>query len=259
MNRDRKTRWLVLEWISLALLVLLSLLMIRRLIAWNRIMDEERAAAGLRESVVTAEPPFEPIAAPTVQPAIQELQDQNKDAVGLLHFGEDHTLYVCQSTDNAYYMTHRFDGSEDPAGMIYMDYRNTLFPRSDNLILYGHNMRNGSRFGTLGHYLQKEYLRKYPLFQFADACETADYVPFAIFHTSADPDAPEYFAFDRVNFSTDDDFTNYVREVRERSVLKIPLEASPGDRLLTLATCSSELDHGRLVIVCRAVREGERF
>jgi len=188
---------------------------------------------------------------PGLQAEILELMNKNGDAVGLMHFEGDRTLYVCQTTDNAYYASHRFDGSEEPAGMIFMDCRNSLLPRSDNLILYGHNMRDGSRFGTLKRFESWEYIRKYPVFQFIDRYKNADYVPIAVFHTSVLPDDPAYYPFDQTDFADEADFNRYIRDVKSRSIMDIPVTAEYGDSLLTLATCHSGLERGRLVIVCR--------
>ena len=255
---------LAAELLLIVMLLALIITISQRVIARNHILVEERSASEAlqaMEATLSEQPAATatPQAVPQIQPEIAALMDKNPDAVGLLHFEEDRTLYVCQTTDNSYYMSHRFDGSEDPAGMVYMDYRDTLWPRSDNLILYGHNMRDGSRFGTLRRFEQKAYLLEHPLFQLAESYETVDYVPFAIFHTTVIEDDPEYFAFDQIDFASDDDFRNYVAQVKARSVLDIPIEVSPGDRLLTLATCYSGLERGRLVIVCREVKSAERF
>ena len=266
LRKGKYRLWLTVELLSIIAVIVFITLLIHRFVAQKRITDEERAAAIAHESAVTNESiEYAPISAstfeptPSIRPEIQELIVQNKDAVGLLHFEGDRSLYVCQSTDNAYYMTHRFDGSEDPAGMIYMDFRNTLLPRSDNIILYGHNMRDGSRFGTLKRFERKDYLIKYPIFQLVDLYDVVDYVPFAIFHTTTTPEDSEYFRFDKTTFESDEEFDEYINEVKSRSVLDIPVEVTPGDRLLTLATCHSSLEHGRLIIVCREVKDDESF
>lgn len=265
-RRKKHRLWLTIELFAIIAWIGIATLLIHRFAAQRRIADEERAAEIAHESIITGEaiirapmPASTFTPTPSIQPEIQELIARNEDAVGLLHFEGDRTLYVCRSGDNAYYMTHRFDGSEDPAGMIYMDFRDTLWPRSDNIILYGHNMRDGSRFGTLRRFERKDYLMQYPIFQLVDLYDAVDYVPFAIFHTSAAPEDSQYFAFDKVTFESDEEFDAYIDEVKSRSVLDIPLEVTPGDRLLTLATCHSSLEHGRLVIVCREVKEGENF
>ena len=266
--RRRMARHILLAAEVLLIAALLSLLLAisQRLIARNRILAEEQAASESMQVIATATPEKSeaaaadpPLIIPQVQPEISALMDENPDAVGLLQFEGGRTLYVCQTFDNSYYMSHRFDGSEDPAGMIYMDYRDSLWPRSDNLILYGHNMRDGSRFGTLRRFEQKSYLLEHPLFQLTELYETIDYVPFAVFHTTVIEDDPEYFAFDQTDFTSGADFRTYVAQVKARSVLDIPIEVLPGDRLLTLATCYSGLERGRLVIVCREVKAGENF
>ena len=52
----------------------------------------------------------------------EALLEENPDLVGMVGYGE-RAMYVCRGTDNRWYSNHRFDGSEDPAGMIYMDCR----------------------------------------------------------------------------------------------------------------------------------------
>ena len=249
-------RWRIVEMVCLAVFALALFMMAGKLVSQREIAEEERDAAAYlqqMENTPKADPENSvPEPLHEVQPAIQKLLEQNDDAVGLLSFEDDRTLYVCQAEDNYYYMTHRFDGSEDPAGMVFMDYRNTLSPRSDNLILYGHNMRDGSRFGTLGKFREMEYVLQYPVFTFADLYDTVEYVPFAVFTTTVLKDDPAYFAFDQTDFADAEAFNAYVDAVRERSELDFPVEVKYGDRLLTLATCASDYERGRLVIVCRA-------
>lgn len=258
--QDRRHLLVVLEGLLILVLLIAIFAIVNRSIASKQIADEEKASATLYQGLTapdTAVARAASAASPQIQPEIQELMAQNGDAVGLLHFEGDRTLYVCQTDDNFYYMSHRFDRSEDPAGMIYMDYRNSLLPRSDNLILYGHNMQDGSRFGTLKRFERKNYILKYPLFQLVDRYETVDYVPFAVFHTSILPDDPAYYAFDRTDFDDAADFDRYVQEVKSRSVLEIPIDAAYGDRLLTLVTCHSDIDHGRLIIVLRELKDSD--
>ena len=138
--------------------------------------------------------------------------------------------------------------------MIYLDYRNALWPRSANLILYGHNMRDGSRFGTLKRFEKTEHIEEYPIFQLAERYETVDYMPFAVFHTSVDAADESFYPYDQIDFADENGFNRYVRDVKERSILDLPVEVAYGDRLLTLVTCHSGIDRGRLVIVCREVK-----
>jgi len=188
-----------------------------------------------------------------LSPSAQKLLEQNADFVGMVEFG-DMALYVCQAADNFYYASHRFDGSEDEAGMVYMDCRCSIDPISDNIVLYGHNMRDGSRFGKLNRYESVDYLLEHPTIRFAGLYETKDYYPLAVFFTTVNAADDEYFNFARIHFADQADFDRYISEIKARSIYYIPVSAQYGDRLLTLATCSEEMDGGRLVIVCREVK-----
>lgn len=249
-RRRVRRNWLIVEIVCLLILAVLIAMIVRKLSARARIAGEEQSSAEIMQTIV--ESTTAPAPEPEIQPALLELIEQNPDTVGILRFDGDRSLYVCQAEDNIWYMDHRFDGSEDPAGMIYMDYRNTLRPRSDNLILYGHNMADGSRFGTLKRFRNINHLLANPVFTFADLYETVDYVPFAVFTTTVLYDDPAYFPFDQTDFADESDFNAYVDAVRARSDFYLPGDVTYGDRLLTLATCSSDHDRGRLVIVCYA-------
>lgn len=258
LHRRRVRRnWLILELVCLLFLAVLAAMIAQKLIARRRIAAEESASAQDMQSVIESSPApsSAPSSAPTISLSMRALLEQNPDTVGMLRFDGDRSFYVCQSDDNVYYMNHRFDGSVDPAGMIYMDHRCQLLPRSDNLILYGHNMADGSRFGTLKRFRNADHLAQNPVFTFADLYETVDYTPVAVFTTSVLPDDPAYFPFDRPSFGSEAEFDTYIAEVKARSELELPAVPSYGDRLLTLATCSNDHDRGRLVIVCYA--EGE--
>lgn len=256
--RRRRIRrsWLILELVCLLILAVLIAMIAQKLAARRRIAAEEAASHQAMQTVVQSTAAPAPSAAPVINPNMRALLEQNPDTVGMLRFDGDRSLYVCQADDNVYYMDHRFDGSEDPAGMIYMDYRCSLLPRSDNLILYGHNMADGSRFGTLNRYRKEKHIAENPVFTFADLYGTVDYKPFAVFTTSVAADNLAYFAFDRPDFGSAAAFDAYVAEVRFRSEIDLPGVPVYGDRLLTLATCASDHERGRLVIVCYA--EGEK-
>ena len=239
-----------------ALFFILALISARLYRTGMRSAEEDAAEKALEqlsptpESSAAAQDEDSP---PQIFPEAQELLGQNADLVGMVGFG-DMTLYVCQSEDNYYYASHRFDGSEDKAGMIYMDYRCSILPTSDNIVLYGHNMRDGSRFGTLNRFESVDYLLENPIVRFASLYEVNDYHPIAVFYTSADESSAEYFDFARIHFSDEADFDRYISAVKAKSLYYIPTAAQYGDQLLTLATCSSELDRGRLVVLCRKAR-----
>lgn len=256
MNRIRKRRlWLAAEIACLtAFLLILAVLIVRLTDQCGRRQEEQRAGEGfshLEQSPTATTEPSETV--PEILPELQPLLSQNPDFVGMIAF-EKQSMYVCQGDDNFYYAAHRLDGSETPAGMIFMDCRNVLWPADENTLLYGHNMRDGTRFGKLPCYTDMEYLLNNAVIRFASLYEIRSFAPISIFYTSVNASSPDYFDFARTNFADEAEFDEYIAAITARSIHTLPADVHYGDRLLTLVTCSESYDGGRLVIVCRELQ-----
>lgn len=77
---------------------------------------------------------------------------------------------VVQGKDNAYYLHHLFSGESNINGSIFVDCHNQPDFTDQNTIVYGHNMKNGSMFGTLDKYQDKELFEQHP--EFISICRT---------------------------------------------------------------------------------------
>ena len=94
-----------------------------------------------------------------------DLYAENNDLVGWIKIDDLPIDYpVVQTTDNEYYLHRNFYGEEMFSGTIFMDYHDPLTAEStpDNIILYGHNMANGSMFGNLILYSQQKFRDEHP-------------------------------------------------------------------------------------------------
>lgn len=258
-GRRGKRFWLCVETACLAAFLIFAVLLVLRLTQQEQRSAEEHAAQTAFLQMQAEQAPMQTnLPTPSAQPQMfgkaESLLKQNPDLVGMVGFG-DMTLYVCQTTDNSYYASHRFDGSEDPAGMIYMDCRCSAWPLGQNTILYGHNMRDGSRFGKLNRLTKGDYLAEHPHVRYATLYTMQDYVPIAVFYANVDPSAADYFDFAQTVFENETAFDSYIAEIKGRSILDIPATAQYGDPLLTLATCSKAGVGGRLVVVCKPIEQ----
>ena len=56
---------------------------------------------------------------------------------------------VVKGTNNSFYLNHCFDKSNNSAGWSFADYRNKFENTDKNIVIYGHNMRDGSMFGSM--------------------------------------------------------------------------------------------------------------
>lgn len=189
-----------------------------------------------------------------------ELYATNGDLVGWIKAGAEIDLAVVQGTDNQHYLTTDFYGESNSAGSIFMDAENVISPADDHLVIYGHNMKSGSMFGTLPSYRTLSYLKQYPTLQFRTIYESAaqaDCVPFAIFDASMVAGDSNYFDIRRFNFETDADKQAFIDELKSRSIFDIPVEVTAEDPLISLVTCSYSNDDGRFILAMRKVRSGE--
>lgn len=201
----------------------------------------------------------EPVAEATLPPmqeSFAELYAQNPHVVGWLEMDPDIALPVVQ-WDNSFYMDHDFDGNESVAGTLFVDSRNTLWPQDDHILIYGHNMKDGSMFGSLNNYRNVGFLRATTCIQFNTIYGDAQYVPFALFDASMTKDDPNYFKLIRLNFSEEQPFDAFLEDVQSRSLFNIPVDVNEDDQLLSLVTCSYSMDNGRFIIMCRKLREDE--
>ena len=192
---------------------------------------------------------------PPPQESFAELLRYNPDTVGFLTIGETVDLPVVQrENDNEYYLTHAYSGEEAREGALFLDGANRL--SDENLIVYGHNMRNGTMFGKLSSFGEREFLLENAVVRFDTLYENALYVPFAMFEASMDENDGHYFDVRQIVFD-ETSFELFVLKLRGRSVFDVPVAVAYGDQLLTLVTCSYNDDDGRYIVALRKLREGE--
>ena len=210
--------------------------------------------------------------APSVAADLADAYAQNDDLVGWLKAGEGIDLPVVQS-DNTYYLDHGFTGEEDRNGTLFLNMNNQLFPPDDVLLIHGHNMKDGSMFGTLPKFERYDYAKEHPLMTFQTIYdeEPVYYVPVSVFNASMLPDHSRYFDITQIVFPDDEAgevtdsstfrqssaFKAYLDELRAVSLWESPVDVNVDDKLLMLITCSYDLEDGRLMVVCRRLRDGE--
>ena len=88
----------------------------------------------------------------------EKLKEKNSDIVAWLKVkGTNIETTVVKSTNNDYYLTHNFNKEYNSAGWIFADYKNKVDGTDKNLVIYGHNMRNDSMFGSLKNILNDDW------------------------------------------------------------------------------------------------------
>lgn len=176
---------------------------------------------------------------------------------------------VVQSKDNDYYLTHDFDGKESISGSIFSSYRNTWNGNDDNIILFGHNMKAGTYFSYLVHYVPNDWSKEplafykvHPTIQMATPDGGSQtYKIFAGIIANTDENYGDVFQYvSKTRFENAADFNNYMIEIMDRSWFFTDVDLTYGDEILTMSTCWWPLGRNvdtRWVVFARKVRPGE--
>lgn len=189
-----------------------------------------------------------------ILPQMAALREHNRDLCGWLTISGLLDLPVVYR-DNTFYMDHDFEGRFNDAGTLFLDEANPVTETAQNLLIYGHNMRDGSMFGLLTHYQQEDYIGKHPFITFSTLWEEDEYVIFAVVKVSMDPQSDRFVSFfAHPSFAEDRQFEEYIARLRELSCRKTFVSVKPEDALLTLCTCLGE---DRLLVAARRIRSGE--
>ena len=121
-------------------------------------------------TVTTAQTESEPTERSAAERNIQALITENADCIGWLSIDGTNISYPVMHTpsDPQKYLRRNFYGKYSQSGVPFLDGRCDI--RSTNLIIYGHNMKNGTMFSDLKRYVDRDFLNAHRTVKF----ETAD-------------------------------------------------------------------------------------
>lgn len=192
---------------------------------------------------------------PDILEEYQTLYNKNKKLIGWLKIDDTIIDYpVMQTSNNEYYLDHNFNQEYDKNGSIFMDFQCKAYPRSQNLILYGHHMKSGKMFGDLQKYSQKSYYEKHKIIQFDTIFEKGTYEVMYVFRTKvymSNEIAFKYYQF--FNANSEEEYDSNLKEMEEMSLYETGVTAMYGDELLTLSTCDNSQTDGRFVVVAKKI------
>ena len=87
-----------------------------------------------------------------------KLKEQNNETIAWIKVNNTNVEYpVVKTTNNSFYLNHSFDKSKNLAGWIFADCKNKFDNTDKNIVIYGHNMRDGSMFGSLKNILNSDW------------------------------------------------------------------------------------------------------
>jgi len=159
------------------------------------------------------------------------LQKKNPDIMAWIYCpGTPISYPVVRGTDNEYYLNRLIDGTVNKSGSIFADCRNRVDFTDPHTIIYGHNMKDMSMFGSVGKYSSQEYYDAHPVW-YINTPEKNYAVHILAGHTTA-PNA-ELYAFK----GTLEEPQEILRYALSKSAFQSKTAAVPGEPLVTFSTC----------------------
>lgn len=177
----------------------------------------------------------------------EELKQKNSDTVAWLKVENTNIEFpIVQANNNSYYLTHNFDKKYNVAGWIFADYKNKLDGTDRNIVVYGHNMRNNSMFGSLKDVITEEWYNneenKYITFVTENDYQT--YQVFSVYQIKTE----DYYI--QTEFKSNE-FTEFIDTITKRSKKDFGINVSKEDTILTLSTCAN---NNKYRVVLHSVR-----
>ena len=180
------------------------------------------------------------------------LLDVNAQTIGWIYLSDSVINYpIMQSKDNEYYLNHLFDGQVNSAGSIFADYRTVDFKNDRCVIIYGHNIKNGSMFGGLKKYKASDYLAENKLMYIfvPDDRYQVEIIASALIKADDEMYIPSNW---------EDDYEEYVNRLVDTSTSALDTSVGEGDRYVLLSTCDYTFTGARLVVLGRLISENGR-
>ena len=179
--------------------------------------------------------------------------EQNSDFVGWITIDGTNINYPVMQTVNSpnYYLKRSFEKQYSNYGVPYVQ-ENCVLGVSDNAVVYGHNMNNGSMFADLCKYEREDFYREHPVVRFDTLYGLGEYEIVAAFKTVAYSERGfKYYHF--VDAAGEDDFNAFISQCKALALYDTGVSAEYGDKLLTLSTCEYSRTNGRMVVVAKLI------
>lgn len=191
----------------------------------------------------------------TVLPEYETLLQQNPDMVGWIKIDDTGIDFPVVQRDNTFYLEHSFEGKENANGCIFVDERCDIVNPTTNTIVYGHNMKSGMMFGGLKQYLQEGYLDAHKIIQFSTIYEHRQYEIVAVGLSKVQyQDESAYRYYDFIDAKSDQEFEEFITNINQLAVFGDANALTKEDRIITLSTCNSYTEDGRLFVVAKQIK-----
>lgn len=248
--------------IYIVLLVIFSILFISSGLYLGNIFVQQNKEQNLYDELVQAVKQDDVIADNDENDSLskyKKLYENNNDMVGWISIPDTNVNYpVMQTPDRPnYYLRRGFDREYAKMGCPFIQENCDINKPSDNLIIYGHNLKSRVMFGDLIKYENEKFWSEHKTINFDTLNKKQTYEIISVFKTVISEDnednGDEFDFYKFVDAKNEQEFNDYVNEVKKLSLYETGVDAEYGDKLITLATCEYSRPNGRLIVVAKKI------
>lgn len=177
------------------------------------------------------------------------LKSVNPQTVAWLKVNGTNINYpVVQTSDNDYYLSHSFNGSNNSHGWVFMDYEDSPDFSSQNTVIYAHGRPEGDMFGTLKETLSNTWRDEHNNHIVETVTTQGEVMLWEVFSTYIVETTNDYI---QTSFASNRQFESLLNTIKSRSNFDygVPLDSS--DKILTLSTCYDQ--YSRMVLHAKLI------
>ncbi len=231
-RKDKKKKVLIINIIQILLIVVLVYSAIHIAI-WYK--NNESNKKIIKETLKTVKINDDTKTKQKYEVDFKELKNKNSDTIAWLKVENTNIEFpIVKTNDNSYYLSHNFNKEYNKAGWIFADYKNKFDTTDKNIVIYGHNMRDNSMFGSLKDVIKKEWYNnesnKYITLITEE--EYHIYEVFSVYQIEKE----DYYI--KTNFKNNE-FEEFINTIKERSKKDFNVKVTKDDNILTLSTCAN--------------------
>ena len=231
-RKDKKKKVLIINIIQILLIVVLVYSAIHIAI-WYK--NNESNKEIIKETLKTVKINDDTKTKQKYEVDFKELKNKNSDTIAWLKVENTNIEFpIVKANDNSYYLSHNFNKEYNKAGWIFADYKNKFDTTDKNIVIYGHNMRDNSMFGSLKDVIKKEWYNnesnKYITLITEE--EYHIYEVFSVYQIESE----DYYI--KTNFKNNE-FEEFINTIKERSKKDFNVKVTKDDNILTLSTCAN--------------------
>lgn len=185
---------------------------------------------------------------------VQALAAKNPEAIGWLRIDGTNlnnvVMYAPGTPEK--YLHMDFYGKWSYRGTLYVA-ENCDVRTADNILIYGHHMKDGSMFGSLISYKDAAFRAAHRIVQFDTLYASHSYEVVAAIETEIPAEGSDAFRYYDCVGTDAQQFAQYLAFIEQNRCYDTGITIQPGDRLLTLSTCAYHTANGRFLVVARQV------